>query len=961
MVKLPRAEQKSIYSPADMPHLVGEGWTAPGRALQGLGKAIGSLGAALQDAEDYVDPRQLQEAKLAQLEFINNWNRDELEFRASYTGDGKDYGQTRSELFEQRSQDFMNQWPEPVRRRLAIPQERFRGSVQQDTYQFGYQRYNDTLYSNTGRAITGEMGKFASYVEDDERLNLYRENPDQFSADLEAHIQSLDAIIDGLPLAESRKDQLRNEAAKQLEDTLSRLPAGVTLGTARQQIERFSTPRGEAKPDQAGAPDLTLPERIEFLKPPLERKVGRPRRSPIKGVVLHQTWGSDTMEGNGSWSNKKGTGANYYIDKQGRVYQWAPDDVAMGHIGKGRNHPNNKRPDFTNDNTIGIEIMTRPNERPNEKQIAAARALVLAKAKEHGFSVNDVFGHGELTSPSHRRSDEAIEAVNAIRGGEQQVAKAGNDNQSVRVAALGQTDTATDAAPTGVIGTSSGEVRVAAEGGRPADAQAYRGSVANHLADRLIAKLPALEKQYRAEVAAQVKSVADRAARGEPPPADEEEAIRTELGRLNDDELTTAFETALAAGRTTAQFKQLPPAALETLMLQMRAGATAEGTSAAMSAQLAAMEKLHDTMVKELEANPLGWAVESGVLPGLAPLAPTPEALEARALAAKTVAEHYGSQYFRAFTPDERSLLAETLNNGGPEAALILTGITQAFGQDTPRVMAEFTKDAPEAALLGWLIYAGGDSSTIKDATDALALRRSEGFKPVAPSQTVARATAIDVIGTAFQHMPKNEQYAIDLANLLYEVRARRAGKAAFDAALWKQGLNEALGANTDPATGITYGGIAYNNPNWLFPGGSDPFIAPSNVDAARVRELLDAIRITDLVEGGMPVDAEVPETDVGTAETAAALGVQRFANIPALTALQQRGLPVDDRGRPVSISTIRRARLVTVGDGKYFLAMGGNDNPQYIRTPTGENYVLDLKALEPVLSERRPDLYRWR
>lgn len=1004
MVKLPRAEQRSIYTPADMPHLAGDGWTAPARAMQGLGKAIGGLGSALADAQDQVDPRQLQEAKLAQLQFINDWNQKEMDFRASYAGDGKDYGASRSSLFEQESQAFMQQWPEPVQRRLAIPQERFRGSVQQDTYGFGYTRYNDTLYSNTGRAITGEMGRFATYVEDEERLNAYRQSPEQFSADLDSHIQSVDSLINSMPLAETRKDQLRVQAAQQIETLLGKMPAGVSLGTVRQQIERFSAPRGDIPGDMgSGAAAPAQPDRSSAVSPTGLGVVSARYESGSRGVGfissgkgdpggqsygVHQLSGAYSM---GAFLRSK-EGAPYrerfgsaqpQSAEFNRVYrQIAADDpqgfAAAQHAFYSRTH---YEPVRAHAERLGFDVKDRGVQEALFSmgvQHGGAKTIV-SRAAEAGaakgtpqeqitalYEQRTRYVSG-LTSLPERTKQSVLnryrrEVDDALRlAGQAASGAAENDNEPTRVASLGATAndaTATDA-PASTVRTSSGNVRVAAEGAPTQGANAFRGSVANHLAERLITQLPAIEKKHRAEVAAQVKTVADRAARGEIIPADEERAIRTELGRLNDDQITTAFEMALAAARTTAQFKQLPPAALETLTLQMRARATAEGTSAAMSAQLAAMGQLHDTMVKELKADPLGWAVEAGVLPGPPSQEFTPEALAERAMAANIVAQHYGPQFFQAFSPNERDQLAEVLNQGGPQAALMLTAITQAFGQDAPRVMKEFAKDAPEAALLGWLIHAGGDSATIKDATDALALRRSEGFKSIAPNAVVARKTAIEVVGSAFQELPKNEQFATDLANLLYEVRARRAGLSEFDPELWKKGFNEALGANTDPATGITYGGIAYNDPNWLFAGGSDPFIAPANVDAARVRELLDTVRITDLVEGGMPVDVEAPETDVET--TAAAVGVQGFANIPALTALQQKGLPVDDKGRPVSIATLRRARLVTVGDGRYFLAMGSDEDPRYIRTPTGENYVLDLKALEPVLSERRPDLYRLR
>jgi len=190
---------------------------------------------------------------------------------------------------------------------------------------------------------------------------------------------------------------------------------------------------------------------IKAKQPPLKRTVGVPRESRIKGIAVHQTWGSDTMDGNGSWSNKTNTGANYYIDKEGQVFAWAPDEVRMNHIGKGRN---GSRPDLTNDSTIGIEIMTRPNERPNAKQIAAARSLSLSLAEQYGFDPSkDVVGHGEITRSSHRRPDEAIEVVKAIREGTMTAGgQSEGDGKPVPVAKRGLTqyaglksDTMTDA------------------------------------------------------------------------------------------------------------------------------------------------------------------------------------------------------------------------------------------------------------------------------------------------------------------------------------------------------------------------------------------------------------------------------------------------------------------------------------------------------------------------------------
>ncbi len=138
------------------------------------------------------------------------------------------------------------------------------------------------------------------------------------------------------------------------------------------------------------------------------RKVGRPRNSPVKGLILHHTEGSVTMDGNGSWSNKKKTGTQYYIDPNGKVFKWADDGIKMNHLGRAKNKKGEyygERLDLNNDNTLGIEIMTRPGHSPNAAQLKSTRILTKQLATTHGFAQTDVWGHGE-TSPGHRKTTE---------------------------------------------------------------------------------------------------------------------------------------------------------------------------------------------------------------------------------------------------------------------------------------------------------------------------------------------------------------------------------------------------------------------------------------------------------------------------------------------------------------------------------------------------------------------------
>ena len=65
--------------------------------------------------------------------------------------------------------------------------------------------------------------------------------------------------------------------------------------------------------------------------------------------------------------------------------------------------------------------------------------------------------------------------------------------------------------------------------------------------------------------------------------------------------------------------------------------------------------------------------------------------------------------------------------------------------------------------------------------------------------------------------------------------------------------------------------------------------------------------------------------------------------------------------GKGVNIATFRAATLVSIGDGRYWAAMGEpeSEDPQYLQGPDGKLFVLDLKRMMPALRRRRPDYFR--
>jgi len=370
------------------------------------------------------------------------------------------------------------------------------------------------------------------------------------------------------------------------------------------------------------------------------------------------------------------------------------------------------------------------------------------------------------------------------------------------------------------------------------------------------------------------------------------------------------------------ELRQLRPDEIDTVARAMRSQVGQTGANEHQVARIELAEKLADEARKELKADPLGWAERVGLI-AVAPLdfsseEGTAASLKARVAQADEVAARYGetAQYLR---PDEARQLGALMTEGGGQTLMLAGAVASAVPEHAERIMGEVGRDAPAVALLGSLVASAGPTGVARDAADGLALKRTEGFKALAPTKQQIAQPKSDAIGNALTALPRTEAAAVAIANAAYEIRARRLGLTGFDEDLWSQGLREALGEHE--VAGETYGGIFYQDRNWFGFGTGAPAVVPPDVKRDRFGELLDTIRPEDLVD---PFDVGPSAAD----------------------------------GTPLSLATLRRARLVTVGPSRYWLALGDlQDDPQFVMHG-GRPFVLDLGALGDTLRRRRPDLY---
>ena len=422
-----------------------------------------------------------------------------------------------------------------------------------------------------------------------------------------------------------------------------------------------------------------------------------------------------------------------------------------------------------------------------------------------------------------------------------------------------------------------------------------------------------------------IAGVARMAEKGFAPPSDDMAALKARVASANDPELAAALEAGENLMQWQSQARRLTPAELDAWTRGER-DRMAKGASSGEVARLELGEKLLTTMRTELGKDPLGWADRVGVLQ-IAPLDfSSPETaaatLKARVAQADEVATAYGVEpkYLR---PDEVRSLAAATAEGGQNAIAIAQAVAGAAPERAQEILGQVFDHAPAVAALGGLVAAGDPTQPPQvaiDAADGMALRRTDGFKALISEGRASREAASGVLGTSLSVLPKSETAVIALANSAYEVRARRQGVTEFDAVVYGQALREVLGEQT--VAGVKYGGL-YHQDRGLFggPAGS-PIVIPPDVRQDKFKDLIETIRAEDLIDpfGGRPESGD---------------------------------------GKPLTMATLRRAKLVTIGQGRYMMALGSDlqNDPQYV-VRGGEPYVLDLNALSGTLRRRRPDLY---
>lgn len=442
--------------------------------------------------------------------------------------------------------------------------------------------------------------------------------------------------------------------------------------------------------------------------------------------------------------------------------------------------------------------------------------------------------------------------------------------------------------------------------------------------DHELRRAEAMDRQGHAELADVVKKVGKMAEEGFAPSKQELAALDAKVAMSGRSDLVAGLADARDEYAWQKSARSMSQSALESEVNDHRRVLQNESANPTAIRRLKSAETLLSHMQKELVTNPVGWAnkVGRGELEPMHLDSANPAATSVwgsrRIAQAEDVAKFHNLPKPVYLEPVEKRRLAKAFEQGGTEGLAAIRNVQVAFGDRAEAVLTELGHDAPVGAALGKLALAAPTSPAVLDAAEGLALKKRDGYKPLAPHESKTRPEAASIGGTAFAQAPEYLSSAMRVADAIYETRANREGKReAFEPKIWRQAFSEALGETKD-ANGRVYGGIV--KPGGLFSG--HRIVIPPSIAQDKASATFAAIEPDDL----------------GAA----------FGDGPRY-----------DNGRMLTRQELRSATLVTLAPGRYLVATGNptGDNPGWAKGPDGKAYVLDMEKALPAIRRRRPDL----
>lgn len=422
----------------------GDGYEAPGKALQKLGEGVTSFALAFEKQQDELADFEGRNKYQA---FVNEVDKRRREADVNVTGDGRGHTDRLDADSDTAFQRFIGEnqhLPPRTQRRLQL--------------QYGGDRNRFST-----RSFVAEQNRIGPYFEEQSNTwfntnivpRLFETDPEtgqpvtDRATSVNRAAAEIDRFIDGAPgMPPAVRERIRAEMAKRVYQAWQN-SAGPDAAVERDRIvqglrleqdgvvpqDMYGEDARPARGNATGRPNANSDDSpVQFRQIPGNRtpRGARERRGSVEGIVLHHTAGT-TLESAISQNQLAGTGYNYYVDREGEVYQFAPDNQRMVHIrNMGDQHRNGRFPNLGLDNTVGISAIARNEADITPAQREAMRKLTMQIARQHNIPRDNIIGHGDIQS--NRETDEGAMAREFREG---RLALGGPEDRATRVADSG--------------------------------------------------------------------------------------------------------------------------------------------------------------------------------------------------------------------------------------------------------------------------------------------------------------------------------------------------------------------------------------------------------------------------------------------------------------------------------------------------------------------------------------------
>jgi hypothetical protein len=985
MPRIPRTEQTVEFAPRPQPFTSGEGYEAPGRAMQKLGQGIASLGGAFDAFAEKQDKEAEFDDKLKAATSLNAADKEINEFKETYQGDGADY--------ETKVQGIYEKHMTPLGTEL-------RSKRMQQSYPLLYEQQRAARYEKAqghGATLRTQTRVIATQNLLETQIGaLDWSSPEAAEQSMTTAIALGGKMIDEIPgLTPQQREAEYKRTWKVFDQSVNNLVAkgkiapgyvGPTLERIRERLNGMVEVEPVAAPQSAPASGgdfgtLTSGSRgkggdgagITGWTGRDARWKGLNQFEKAAAMALMEADGmkpDDAKNALGAMINRAAkNGEDLGVHVSRAIYQPSFEPAQQARLGRILGSAQFKEMvDFARKRAAG-EIPDPVNGATHF--LAHERTMLALEAREpnkyrswRGWSGFDS-ATGQYKTVRHRDGSHAFVAPSgafSYAGTPKTDEPAQQSNDAPRDA---NTIPGNDNAPTdgkltrvadaggGVVGgetmTDAGPAQAKGAGGAPPAGYRYKNGLALEVLRGLNEKAQQWVDLDKARVKKALDDVQAKALQGYPV----DEPTRQQLGAAvtasRDPALMQQFTSVVGNAERYRAMQTASWPETKAALAQMEAQYRSKTPTPDEEKAFEAMRELAQKKDSQLETDMLGYAQRTGVVPGvqldLKNL--TPEVLDARLATAQQAAQTFKRglqgddiQYFSKTEREEIEKSAKT----GADMQGFATGIVRHWGPEhATRAFRELSGKMPELAVAGYMSVLNPLASS--QMFDALKARQDPNYKKPEIPAAEAAAAARQVFGDVYDNFPKNQRDAIErAANLLYEARNKDWSKKGLDTSVYKDAVKAVVGERTDK-NGREFGGVVEQGSVFSFGPKPKGFLLPPSWAKDDWRKALQSVTPEDLAAAGLPP-------------------------------------PVDRAGKPISATRLVNGTFVQVGHGRYMVSLGNPEEPgkenfvgagQWVNDPkTGtpqasgfpqnrygsDKYILDLNKLEPILKRREPTFF---